>query len=72
MRTIAQRPADHLQKVLYRLLVHKEASPEPVTDYSERKGHFETALIIDPLGALFSMMTGKQALNAFTEKNKTR
>lgn len=59
MTTIAQEPADRLRTVLYRLLVHK--APEPATDYSEGKGHFETASIVDPFGALFSMMTIKAA-----------
>ncbi|MCD2425905.1 hypothetical protein LQ567_24190 [Niabella pedocola] len=72
MTTIAQWPADRLQTVLYRLLIHKDAAQEPLTDYSEGKGHFETASIVDPFGALFSMMTGKYTSAVLDQTHTTR
>ncbi|MBO9595531.1 MAG: hypothetical protein J7599_21700 [Niabella sp.] len=71
MTTTAQWPADRLQTVLYRLLVHKDAAREPGTDYSEGKGHFETALIVDPFGAIFSMMAGKYTAAVLDQKPVT-
>ncbi|MBZ4188102.1 hypothetical protein [Niabella beijingensis] len=71
MTTIAQWQANDLQSILYRLLVKGTAPQEPVTDHSEGKGLFETAVIVDPFGSVFRMMTGKDGIEII-EKNKTR
>ncbi|WP_143019894.1 hypothetical protein [Niabella drilacis] len=71
MTTITRWQVDDLQQALYRLLIQDRKALQSPADHSEGRGYFETALVVDPFGSVFKMISSKEDTKAIMKDNKT-